>query len=82
MNGEPLFNNLAEAAGYALIVAFLWFVWPPLVLLGAGVLLVVWANVRAARPASTRAKAVAAAAVKAARAAWAEQPTAELRRIA
>lgn len=42
-------NNLIETVGYVLLVAFLWFVWPPLVLLGAGVLLVVLANVRAAR---------------------------------
>lgn len=43
-------SNLLELVGYALILAFLWFVWPPLVLLGAGVLLVLWANARAIRP--------------------------------
>jgi hypothetical protein len=39
-------NNALEALGYALIVSFLWFVWPPLVLIGAGLLLVMWANAR------------------------------------
>lgn len=39
-------NNLAELAGFGLILGFLWFVWPPLVLLGAGILLVTWANTR------------------------------------
>lgn len=79
-----MFNNLAEALGYALVIGFLWFVWPPLVLLGAGVLLVVWANVR--KPSATRARHAATAAVKAARAAaaaaWSDTPTAELRRVA
>lgn len=40
-------NNLVEACGYLLMIGFLWFVWPPLVLLGAGVLLVAVANARA-----------------------------------
>ncbi len=40
----------AEVVGFLLVLAFLFFVWPPLVLLGAGVLLVAYANVRAARP--------------------------------
>lgn len=39
-------NDSVEAAGFALVLAFLWFCWPPLVLLGAGVLLVAWANTR------------------------------------
>lgn len=42
-------NDLIELVGYALIAAFAWFVWPPLVLLVAGVLLVLLANVRAIR---------------------------------
>lgn len=78
-------NNLAEAVGYALIVAFLYFVWPPLALLGAGVLLVVWANVRAARSAgrSGRTTAAISAAVAAARRAYAQTDTpADIRRIA
>lgn len=44
-----MLNNVIEAVGYLLLVAFLWFVWPPLVLVGAGALLVVGANVRAGR---------------------------------
>lgn len=83
MNGEVLVsNNLLEAAGYALIVAFLWFVWPPLALLGAGVLLVVVANVRANRPASAgRVMARLAAAAAAARDAYRREQGA-LRRVA
>lgn len=80
-------NNAVEAVGYALIVAFLYAVWPPLALLGAGVLLVVFANVRAARPANRagRTAAAVAAAVAAARRAYAQteqgQPR-ELRPVA
>ena len=79
-------NNLAELVGYALIVAFLYCVWPPLALAGAGVLLVVWANVRAARTAGRSGRTVAAvmAAVTAARRVYAQQHDgpAELRRVA
>jgi hypothetical protein len=39
-------DNLAELAGFGMGLAFLWFCWPPLVLLGGCVLLVVWANTR------------------------------------
>jgi fatty acid desaturase len=39
-------DKLAELAGFGLVLAFLWFVWPPLVLLGAGILLVAYANTR------------------------------------
>lgn len=39
-------NSTAELAGFGLILGFLWFVWPPLVLLSAGILLVAWANTR------------------------------------
>lgn len=39
-------DKLTELAGFGLILGFLWFVWPPLVLLGAGLLLVVYANTR------------------------------------
>jgi hypothetical protein len=42
-------NNLIELLGFALIATFAWFVWPPLVLLVVGLLLVLWANVRPAR---------------------------------
>jgi hypothetical protein len=43
-------DKLAEVAGFGLILGFLWFVWPPLVLLGAGLLLVAYANTRGSRP--------------------------------
>lgn len=39
-------DKLAELVGFSLILAFLYFVWPPLVLLGAGLLLVTFANTR------------------------------------
>lgn len=39
-------SNAIEVAGFGLILAFLWFIWAPLVLLGAGVLLVAYANIR------------------------------------
>lgn len=39
-------SKSAEVAGFGLILGFLWFVWPPLVLLGAGLLLVTFANTR------------------------------------
>jgi hypothetical protein len=45
-----MLNSLIEFVGYALVVVFLWFVWPPACLLATGVLLIVWANVRAAAP--------------------------------
>lgn len=41
-------NSVVELAGFGLVLGFLWFVWPPLVLLGAGILLVAWANTRTA----------------------------------
>ena len=31
-----MLNDAAELVGYGLVLGFLWFVWPPLVLLGAG----------------------------------------------
>lgn len=70
-------SNLAELAGYALVVAFLWFIWPPLVLLGSGLLLVLWANVRTS---NGRTAAALSAAVGAARAAY--KQAGELRRVA
>ena len=76
-------NDLLEALGFLLVLAFLWFVWPPLVLLGAGILLVVGANTR--KSGRGRIGAAVGAAVTAARRAYAaaeEQPTTELRRIA
>lgn len=39
-------DKLIEVAGFGLMLGFLWFVWPPLVLLGAGLLLVAYANTR------------------------------------
>jgi phage terminase large subunit-like protein len=47
---ESVVNTLVEILGFICIAAFAWFVWPPLVLLVAGLLLVLWANVRAVRP--------------------------------
>lgn len=78
-------NNAIEGLGYLLAIAFLWFVWPPLVLLGAGVLLIVAANVRAARSTGRTAGALAAAWAAARRSyqsATAAGEPAELRRIA
>lgn len=78
-------NNLAETAGYLLIVAFLFAVWPPLALLGAGLLLVAWANVRASRATarSGRTSAAFGAAIAAARRVYAQHDgTPELRRVA
>jgi hypothetical protein len=42
-------NNVLEALGFGLVLGFLWFVWPPLVLLGAGLLLIAHANIRTGR---------------------------------
>lgn len=39
-------DKLAEVAGFALVLGFLYFVWPPLVLLGAGLVLITFANTR------------------------------------
>lgn len=76
-------DNTAELAGFGLILGFLWFVWPPLVLLGAGILLVLWANTR--RTSGGRLGAAAGAAWAAARSAYRmsrEPVSAELRRVA
>ncbi|MGA4726285.1 hypothetical protein ACPB67_02595 [Micromonospora taraxaci] len=81
-------NNLIEAVGYGLILAFLYLLWAPLALLGGGLLLVVWANTRAARSAGARGRTAAAfgAAVGAARRAYRAQQElpegAPVRRIA
>lgn len=40
-----------EFFGFCLVVGFWWFVWPPLVLLGTGLVLLLFANTRGARPA-------------------------------
>jgi hypothetical protein len=70
-------SNLAELLGYALIVAFLYILWAPLALVGAGLLLILWANVRTSKG---RTAAAIAAAVTAARATY--KDSSELRRIA
>lgn len=77
-------NSAVEGAGFVLVLGFLWFVWPPLVLLGAGVLLVTAANARRGNGRTAR---VVGAAWAAARAAYRRQvvdeaTTAELRRVA
>lgn len=86
-----MLNNLIETLGYAVLIAFLYACWPPLALLGAGLYLVVGANVRAARSAGRPGRTAAAvtAAFAAGRRAYAafaappaEQATAELRRVA
>lgn len=65
-------TNKVEGLGYLLVLGFLGFVWAPLPLLGAGVLLVVWANTRAQQDGRfTRAVATAlGAAAAAARVGW------------
>jgi hypothetical protein len=88
VSGDIVVNNAAEKLGFALVVAFLWFVWPPLCLLGAGLLLIVWANVRAARASAGPPRVVTALAAAwrsftaAYRAAREAQQPAELRRVA
>lgn len=42
-------NDAIEATGFVLLVAFTFFVWPPLVLASSGVILLLVANVREAR---------------------------------
>jgi asparagine N-glycosylation enzyme membrane subunit Stt3 len=69
-------SNLAELLGYALIVAFLYILWPPLALLSGGLLLVLWANVRTGKG---RTASAIGAAFSAAKASYTEQKT--LRRI-
>jgi hypothetical protein len=61
-------SNLAEAVGYACIVAFLYLMWAPLALLGTGLLIVLWANTRRPRPG--RLAGAVATAMGAASAAW------------
>lgn len=72
-------TNLVELAGYGLVLAFLWFLWPPLVLLGAGVLLIVWANTRRS---DGRTGAALGAAWAAARNTYRAHRAPELRRVA
>ncbi|MDR7278926.1 hypothetical protein [Catenuloplanes atrovinosus] len=78
-----MLNDAAELVGYGLLLGFLWFVWPPLVLLGAGLLLVLWANTRPAG--SGRFGTAVGAALAAGRAAYqatkSDKPT-ELRSVA
>lgn len=63
-----LVSNVGEFVGYALAVASLWWVWPPLVLLAAGLVLIFWANVRT--PGTGRTGAAVGAALAAGRMAW------------
>lgn len=44
-------DNLIEAVGFCLLVAFAYFVWPPTALLVAGVGLLIVAHVRSGRKA-------------------------------
>lgn len=63
-------ENIAEALGYGLVLGFLYFVWPPLVLLGGGLLLWTWANTRPARPSAAPVGRAVGAALGAAYQAW------------
>jgi hypothetical protein len=47
--GQRQLTNAIEAVGFAIGLVFLYFVWPPLLLLGLSILLIVWANVRGVR---------------------------------
>ena len=67
-------DDLVELAGFGCVLAFLWFCWPPLVLLGAGVLLIAYANTRLS---GGRIGAAVAAAVAAARRAYTADKTGE-----
>jgi hypothetical protein len=72
-------DKVTEFLGCALLVAFFWFVWPPLVLLAAGMLLVIFANTRTHTGEFGKR-------FRAARRAWLAsrevEPVAEVRRIA
>lgn len=46
---RSIVNDLIEYGGFACIVAFFWFVWPPATLASAGVLLVLIAYARERR---------------------------------
>ena len=77
-------DDFLEFAGFALVIGFLWFVWPPLVLLGAGLFLVMRANTRTR---SGRLGAALAASIAAGRRAMRtpveiDGETRELRRVA
>jgi hypothetical protein len=75
-------SNLIEAAGFALILAFLYLCWPPLAVLGAGLLLVAWANTRRSDGRLAAAAAAAFAAARRAYAASRETQADNVRRIA
>jgi hypothetical protein len=63
-------TNTVEAVGFGLILWFLYIVWPPAAILGGGLLLILWANVRSSRG---RVAGAIGAAVHAARLAYAER---------
>lgn len=58
-------RNTAELLSFALLIGFLYLCWPPLALLGAAVLLFLWANFT--KPTGGRIGAAVGAAVAAAR---------------
>jgi hypothetical protein len=73
-------DKVTEFLGCALLVAFFYFVWPPLVLLSSGMLLLIFANTR-------KHSGQFGAALRGARMAWLasreiEQPAENVRRIA
>jgi hypothetical protein len=69
-------TNVVEVVGFALILWFLYMLWPPATVLGAGLLLIAWANVRTGKG---KASAAIGAAIHAGRLAYAEHET--VRRI-
>jgi hypothetical protein len=69
-------TNTVEAVGFGLILWFLYILWPPATILGGGLLLILWANVRTSKG---KTSAAIGAAVHAARLAYAEHET--MRRV-
>lgn len=49
-------NSLVEMLGFALILLFLYLMWWPSAILGAGILLVLWANVRSVKRSKPKAE--------------------------
>jgi hypothetical protein len=65
-------RNVAELLGFAALLGFLYFCWPPLVLLGVSVLLVAWANMTSSPRRAGALGAAVGTAVAAARKAWSD----------
>ena len=54
VKGGADMGRVIEALGFLLAVGFLWFVWPPLVILGTGLALIGLANARPFQPPDKR----------------------------